>query len=127
MLLKNGRDPGGVRPDIAHQNQMLMSPKLSQLATGLYIHTQKNVLIEVNSRSQISIISDRFCCFMVQLLHKLSVPAADGPQNLFNLSVEYTEKMVFISNYLLSAALTCAKLTTTFEEGWSIIDSRTLL
>uniref|UniRef100_A0A9L0ILH5 EMG1 N1-specific pseudouridine methyltransferase n=1 Tax=Equus asinus TaxID=9793 RepID=A0A9L0ILH5_EQUAS len=37
------------------------------------------------------------------------------------VSVEYTEKMVSISNYPLSAALTCAKLTTAFEEVWGII------
>lgn len=42
---------------------------------------------------------------------------------LFSLqvSVEYTEKMVSISNYPLSAALTCAKLTTAFEEVWRVI------
>lgn len=37
------------------------------------------------------------------------------------VSVEYTEKMVSISNYPLSAALTCAKLTTAFEEVWRVI------
>lgn len=37
------------------------------------------------------------------------------------LNVEYTEKMVSISNYPLSAALTCAKLTTAFEEVWRVI------
>ncbi|MBZ3890924.1 Ribosomal RNA small subunit methyltransferase NEP1 [Sciurus carolinensis] len=37
------------------------------------------------------------------------------------VSVEYTEKMVFISNYPLSAALTCAKLTTAFEEVRGVI------
>lgn len=37
------------------------------------------------------------------------------------VSVEYTEKMVSISNYPLSAALTCAKLTTAFEEVWGVI------
>lgn len=37
------------------------------------------------------------------------------------VSVEYTEKMVSISNYPLSAALTCAKVTTAFEEVWGVI------
>lgn len=37
------------------------------------------------------------------------------------VDVEYTEKMVSISNYPLSAALTCAKLTTAFEEVWRVI------
>lgn len=38
-----------------------------------------------------------------------------------SVNVDYTEKMVSISNYPLSAALTCAKLTTAFEEAWGII------
>lgn len=40
------------------------------------------------------------------------------------VDVEYTEKMVSISNYPLSAALTCAKVTTAFEEAWGFSDSR---
>uniref|UniRef100_A0A2K5K972 18S rRNA (pseudouridine(1248)-N1)-methyltransferase n=1 Tax=Colobus angolensis palliatus TaxID=336983 RepID=A0A2K5K972_COLAP len=155
ILLKNGRDPGEVRPDIAHQTGLLQ----------VYIHTQKNVLIEVNPQTRIPRTFDRFCGLMVQLLHKLSVRAADGPQKLLKViknpvsdhfpvgcmkvgtsfsipvvsdvrelvpdsdpigplpmaSVEYTEKMVSISNYPLSAALTCAKLTTAFEEVWGVI------
>uniref|UniRef100_A0A8C4WE59 EMG1 N1-specific pseudouridine methyltransferase n=1 Tax=Gopherus evgoodei TaxID=1825980 RepID=A0A8C4WE59_9SAUR len=107
----------------------------------------------------------------VQLLHKLSVRAADGPQKLLkviknpvtdhlpvgcmkigtsfsvpnvtdvrelvpttepvaivvgafahgSLNVNYTEKMISISNYPLSAALTCAKITTAFEEAWGVV------
>ncbi|KAM4819697.1 ribosomal RNA small subunit methyltransferase NEP1 isoform 2-T2 [Thomomys bottae] len=156
LLLKNGRDPGEVRPDIAHQ---------------VYIHTQKNVLIEVNPQTRIPRTFDRFCGLMVQLLHKLSVRAADGPQKLLKViknpvsdhfpvgctkvgtsfsvptasdvrelvpssdpivfvvgafahgkvDVDYTEKMVSLSNYPLSAALTCAKLTTAFEEVWGVV------
>lgn len=37
------------------------------------------------------------------------------------VDVEYTEKMVSISNYPLSAALTCAKVTTAFEEAWGVL------
>uniref|UniRef100_A0A2K5K969 Ribosomal RNA small subunit methyltransferase NEP1 n=1 Tax=Colobus angolensis palliatus TaxID=336983 RepID=A0A2K5K969_COLAP len=129
----------------------------------VYIHTQKNVLIEVNPQTRIPRTFDRFCGLMVQLLHKLSVRAADGPQKLlkviknpvsdhfpvgcmkvgtsfsipvvsdvrelvpdsdpivFVVGAFYTEKMVSISNYPLSAALTCAKLTTAFEEVWGVI------
>ncbi|XP_057260431.1 ribosomal RNA small subunit methyltransferase NEP1 isoform X2 [Pezoporus wallicus] len=156
LLLRNGRDPAEVRPDITHQ---------------VYIHTQKNVLIEINPQTRIPRTFDRFCGLMVQLLHKLSVRAADGPQKLLkviknpvsdhlpvgclklgtsfavpkvsdlrelvptaepvaivvgafahgSVSVDYTEKMVSISNYPLSAALTCAKITTAFEEVWGIV------
>ncbi|XP_007469447.1 PREDICTED: ribosomal RNA small subunit methyltransferase NEP1 [Lipotes vexillifer] len=173
MLLKNGRDPGEVRPDIAHQSLlMLMDSPLNRAGLlQVYIHTQKNVLIEVNPQTRIPRTFDRFCGLMVQLLHKLSVRAADGPQKLLKviknpvshhfpvgcmkigtsfsapvvgdvrelvpsgdpvvfvvgafahgrLDVEYTEKMVSISNYPLSAALTCAKLTTAFEEAWGVL------
>ncbi|XP_061061628.1 ribosomal RNA small subunit methyltransferase NEP1 [Eubalaena glacialis] len=173
MLLKNGRDPGEVRPDIAHQSLlMLMDSPLNRAGLlQVYIHTQKNVLIEVNPQTRIPRTFDRFCGLMVQLLHKLSVRAADGPQKLLKViknpvsrhfpvgcmkigtsfsvpvigdvrelvpisdpvvfvvgafahgrvDVEYTEKMVSISNYPLSAALTCAKLTTAFEEAWGVI------
>lgn len=173
MLLKNGRDPGEVRPDITHQSLlMLMDSPLNRAGLlQVYIHTQKNVLIEVNPQTRIPRTFDRFCGLMVQLLHKLSVRAADGPQKLLKViknpvsdhfpvgcmkigtsfsvedisdirelvpssdpvvfvvgafahgkvSVEYTEKMVSISNYPLSAALTCAKVTTAFEEVWGVI------
>lgn len=99
MLLKNGRDPGEVRPDIAHQVTGI-EPMASELSTegsntavfpasqypavslsqsllmlmdsplnraGLlqvYIHTQKNVLIEVNPQTRIPRTFDRFCGLM---------------------------------------------------------------
>lgn len=37
------------------------------------------------------------------------------------VNVDYTEKMISISNYPLSAALTCAKITTAFEEVWGVV------
>jgi rRNA small subunit pseudouridine methyltransferase Nep1 len=37
------------------------------------------------------------------------------------ISTEYTEGELKISNYPLSAALTCAKLTTAFEEMWGVV------
>jgi rRNA small subunit pseudouridine methyltransferase Nep1 len=36
------------------------------------------------------------------------------------VSVDYTEKDIAISEYPLSAALTCAKLCCAFEEAWSV-------
>ncbi|XP_069843827.1 ribosomal RNA small subunit methyltransferase NEP1 [Dipodomys merriami] len=172
VLLKNGRDPGEVRPDIAHQSLlMLMDSPLNRAGLlQVYIHTRKNVLIEVNPQTRIPRTFDRFCGLMVQLLHKLSVRAADGPQKLLKViknpvsdhfpagcvkvatsfsapvsdvrelvpgadpivfvvgafahgqvDVDYTERTVSLSNYPLSAALTCAKLTTAFEEAWGVL------
>lgn len=38
-----------------------------------------------------------------------------------NIDVDYTEDTVSISNYPLSAALTCTKLCSAFEESWGVI------
>lgn len=43
------------------------------------------------------------------------------PPFVSQVNVDYTEKMVSISNYPLSAALTCAKITTAFEEVWGVV------
>ncbi|NXD03866.1 NEP1 methyltransferase, partial [Certhia familiaris] len=87
LLLRNGRDPGEVRPDITHQSLlMLMDSPLNRAGLlQVYIHTKKNVLIEVNPQTRIPRTFDRFCGLMVQLLHKLSVRAADGPQKLLKV------------------------------------------
>ncbi|XP_016018349.1 ribosomal RNA small subunit methyltransferase NEP1 isoform X3 [Rousettus aegyptiacus] len=129
MLLKNGRDPGEVRPDIAHQSLlMLMDSPLNRAGLlQVYIHTQKNVLIEVNPQTRIPRTFDRFCGLMAVSDVRELVPSSDpivfvvGAFAHGKVSVEYTEKMVSISNYPLSAALTCAKLTTAFEEVWRVI------
>lgn len=38
-----------------------------------------------------------------------------------NLELDYTEEDISISNYPLSAALTCTKLCSAFEEVWGIV------
>lgn len=38
-----------------------------------------------------------------------------------NLEIDYTEEDISISNYPLSAALTCTKLCSAFEEVWNIV------
>lgn len=37
-----------------------------------------------------------------------------------SIDVDYTEDLVSISNYPLSAALTCTKLCSAFEEAWNV-------
>ncbi|KAM8924487.1 ribosomal RNA small subunit methyltransferase NEP1 [Pelodytes ibericus] len=172
VLVKNGRDPGQVRPDITHQSLLMLldSPLNRAGLLQVYIHTQRNVLIEVNPQTRIPRTFPRFCGLMVQLLHKLSVRAADGPQKLLkviknpltdhlpagclkistsfagesvscvrdlvppqepilfvigafahgSVDVDYAERQVSISQYPLSAALTCAKICTAFEEVWGV-------
>jgi hypothetical protein len=39
---------------------------------------------------------------------------------LFQIDTDCTEKCVSISNYPLSAALTCAKVCSAFEEQWGV-------
>ncbi|XP_068591911.1 ribosomal RNA small subunit methyltransferase NEP1 [Cebidichthys violaceus] len=173
IIVKSGRNPGHIRPDITHQCLlMLMDSPLNRAGLlQVYIHTEKNALIEINPQTRIPRTFTRFCGLMVQLLHKLSVRAADGPQRLLRMiknpvsdhlppgcprmstsfssageavcprslvpegpaavvigafahgavNVDYTEKTVSISNYPLSAALTCAKMCSAFEEVWGVL------
>ncbi|XP_068115508.1 ribosomal RNA small subunit methyltransferase NEP1 [Hyperolius riggenbachi] len=173
ILVKNGRDPGEVRPDITHQCLLMLldSPLNRAGMLQVYIHTKRNVLIEVNPQTRIPRTFPRFCGLMVQLLHKLSVRAADGPQKLLKViknpitdhlpvgctkistsfqgervscvrdlvppeepllivvgafahgavDVDFAERSVSISEYPLSAALTCAKICTAFEEVWGVM------
>lgn len=37
------------------------------------------------------------------------------------VETDYTEETISISNYPLSAALTCAKLCSAFEEKWNVL------
>ncbi|KAH3888549.1 ribosomal RNA small subunit methyltransferase NEP1-like [Dreissena polymorpha] len=167
------KDIATCRPDITHQCLLMLldSPLNRAGLLQVYVHTEKNVLIEVNPQTRIPRTFDRFCGLMVQLLHKLSIHAADGPQKLLkvvknpvtdhlpigckkigmsfkadacvdprtlvpkddpivfvvgamahgSINVDYTEETYSISNYPLSAALTCAKLTTAFEEKWGVM------
>ncbi|KAK3083255.1 hypothetical protein FSP39_017734, partial [Pinctada imbricata] len=172
LAKKFKRDISQCRPDITHQCLlMLMDSPLNRAGLlQVYIHTEKNVLIEINPQTRIPRTFDRFCGLMVQLLHKFSIHASDGPQKLLkviknpvtdhlptgckkigtsfhvdkvsdvrdlvpkdepvafvvgamahgSVDIDYTEDTVSISNYPLSAALTCAKICTAFEEKWNI-------
>jgi rRNA small subunit pseudouridine methyltransferase Nep1 len=173
ILKKTDRDPGSCRPDITHQSLlMLMDSPLNRAGLlQVFIHTEKNILIEVNPQTRIPRTFKRFSGLMVQLLHKFSVKAADTSAKLLHviknpvtnhlpagcrkiamsfsskmvkncrelvpqedeplalvvgafahghLNVDYTEDTISISNYPLSAALTCAKLCSAFEEVWNI-------
>ncbi|EUB55178.1 Ribosomal RNA small subunit methyltransferase NEP1 [Echinococcus granulosus] len=79
-ILKSNRDVSTVRPDIIHQCLlMLLDSPLNRMGMlQVYIRTQKNIIIEVNPKIRIPRTFDRFCGLMVQLLHKLSIHAAEG-------------------------------------------------
>lgn len=55
------------------------------LRQGLYIHTAKNVLIQVNPQVRLPRTFKRFCGLMVQLLQKLSIRSSNGPDKLLKV------------------------------------------
>lgn len=87
-MKKFNRDPSLLRPDIIHQELMavLDSPlnKAGYLSKVL-IHTEKNVLIEVNTKTRIPRTFKRFSGLMVQLLHKLKIRSSDGRDMLLKV------------------------------------------
>lgn len=176
ILRKNNRDFGTARPDITHQCLLMLldSPLNRSGLLQVYIHTAKNVLIEVNPQTRIPRTFKRFAGLIVQLLHKFSVKAADSSVKLLkviknpiedhlpvgckrvcmsysadkatsaaefaksvpkdepvcvvigaiakgNIDVSYTEEDVRIGNFPLSAALTCTKLCSAFEDLWGVL------
>jgi rRNA small subunit pseudouridine methyltransferase Nep1 len=175
QILKYKKDPSMCRPDILHQCLLMLldSPLNRAGLLQIFIHTAKQVLIEVNPQTRIPRTFDRFCGLMVQLLHKLSIRATDTSQKLLKViknpvsdhlpigcpkytssfqaskvlkhnelasicgddepvvvvigamakgavDVDYTKESISISNYPLSAALTCARFCTAFEEKWNV-------
>ncbi|XP_027054588.1 ribosomal RNA small subunit methyltransferase NEP1-like [Pocillopora verrucosa] len=87
IMRKNKKDPATARPDITHQSLLMLldSPLNKAGLLQVYIHTERNVLIEINPHTRIPRTFDRFCGLMVQLLHKLSIHASDGPQKLLKV------------------------------------------
>ena len=66
ILKKYKRDPGTCRPDITHQCLlMLMDSPLNRAGLlQVYIHTEKNVLIEINPQTRIPRTFKRFAGLM---------------------------------------------------------------
>jgi len=87
ILRANKRDLNDARPDITHQCllSLLDSPLNKAGKLQVYIHTQRNVLIEVHPQIRIPRTFKRFSGLMVQLLHKLSIRASDGPMQLLKV------------------------------------------
>ncbi|CAG0881923.1 unnamed protein product [Cyprideis torosa] len=174
ILHRMGRDASTCRPDITHQCLMMLldSPLNRAGLLQVYVHTSKNVLIEVHPQTRIPRTFKRFAGLMVQLLHKLSVKAQDRGIKLMKiiknpvsdhlpagcpkystscgatdvrkasqcvpegedpvvfvigamahgkLEMDYTEGEIAIGNYPLSAALTCTKLCSAFEDAWEVL------
>ncbi|CAG8588206.1 5887_t:CDS:2 [Ambispora gerdemannii] len=118
VLQKMGRTHSDARPDITHQclMQLLDSPLNKAGLLQVYIHTARNVLIEVNPHVRIPRTFKRFCGLMVQLLHKLSISSVKGsekllrviknpitqylPTNCHKITLSYDAKTVRLKDYL---------------------------
>jgi len=87
IIKKNNKDPAQYRPDIIHQLLMavLDSPLNKAGRCRVLIHSEKNVLIEVSSKTRIPRTFKRFSGLMVQLLHKLKIRSADGKDTLLKV------------------------------------------
>jgi rRNA small subunit pseudouridine methyltransferase Nep1 len=87
LMRKHNKDPQDYRPDIIHQELMavLDSPLNKAGKVKCYVHTEKNVLIEINPKTRIPRTFKRFSGLMVQLLHRLKIRSADGRDMLLKV------------------------------------------
>lgn len=87
LMKKHNKDPQDYRPDIIHQELMavLDSPLNKCGKVKVYMHTEKNVLVEINPKTRIPRTFKRFSGLMVQLLHKLKIRSADGNDMLLKV------------------------------------------
>ena len=86
-LEKKGKDKSFYRPDILHYTllTLLDSPLNKAGMLQVFIRTYNNILIEVNPQIRLPRTYKRFAGLMVQLLHKLSIHASDGPEKLLSV------------------------------------------
>lgn len=87
LMKKHNKDPQDYRPDIIHQELMavLDSPLNKAGKVKCFVHTEKNVLIEINPKTRIPRTFKRFSGLMVQLLHRLKIRSADGKDMLLKV------------------------------------------
>lgn len=87
LMRKHNKDPQDYRPDIIHQELMavLDSPLNKAGKVKVYVHTEKNVMIEINPKTRIPRTFKRFSGLMVQLLHRLKIRSADGKDMLLKV------------------------------------------
>jgi len=87
-LMRHDRDPADYRPDIVHQALLaILDSPLNKAGKikAVYVHTARNVLIEINPQVRLPRTFKRFCGLMVMLLQKLSIRASNGSQKLLKV------------------------------------------
>jgi len=86
---KSGKpiDVSMYRPDIVHQVLMTLldSPLNKAGKLKIFIHTQKNVLIDVNPKLRIPRTYNRFAGLMVQLLYQFRIRSVKGNEKLLRV------------------------------------------
>ncbi len=177
-LRRKQRDVSEARPDITHQCllNLLDSPLCKAGLLQIFVHTARNVLIEVSPHTRLPRTFKRFAGVMVQLLRDLKLVASDASRDTLMRVIKnpidahlppgarrvatsshapalqpladivpalspagepvvfvvgafakgdfepaYVDTRVSFSQYPLSAALACAKLTSAFESHWGIL------
>ncbi|XP_054166383.1 ribosomal RNA small subunit methyltransferase NEP1-like [Oppia nitens] len=87
QIRKYKKDPAFCRPDITHQCLLMLfdSPLNRAGLLQVYMHTDRNVLIEISPQTRFPRTFTRFANLMVQLLHKLSIRSSNGPQKLLKV------------------------------------------
>lgn len=87
LLKKLKKQPADYRPDIVHQCllTLLDSPLNKAGHLQVYVQTTQNVLIQISPNVRIPRTFKRFAGLMVQLLYKLRIRAADGPDVLLKV------------------------------------------
>lgn len=88
FLRRHNKDPAKYRPDITHQALlMILDSPLNKAGKvkGVFVLTDKNVVIQVNPQVRLPRTFRRFSGLMVQLLQKLSIRATNGPDKLLRI------------------------------------------
>eukprot|EP00850_Spirogloea_muscicola_P019910 SM000202S05881 [mRNA] locus=s202:113399:115418:+ [translate_table: standard] len=115
FLRKHKRDPALYRPDIVHQTllSILDSPlNKAGYLKGLYVLTDRNVLIQVNPHIRIPRTFKRFCGLMVQLLQKLSIRATNGPDKLLRVVKQPVTKYLPVGCRRIGLSVSAPKVVT---------------
>jgi len=87
IMRKMGRDISEARPDITHQCllTLLDSPINKAGKLQIYIHTAKNILIDVNPGVRLPRTFKRFAGLMVQLLQRYSIRSSESNDPLLRV------------------------------------------
>lgn len=86
-IRKHRKDMTLCRPDILHQCLLMLfdSPLNRVGLLQVFVHTEQNVLIEINPQTRFPRTFKRFAMLMVQLLHKLNIKASDSSEKLLKV------------------------------------------